>query len=115
MNHGICNGSNLNSLLIAFYFRRLLPVYLLFQNLLILSFQYRMNMIFKKKQNIKLKQKIGFAHSATNFLAYRRNIFIIQIPLFAQVFLFNFRKFDADAVILIIIFFLDTDAVNLFR
>ena len=42
------NGQNPNSLLIVFYFCRLLPVYLHFQNLPKLSFQYSMNMVPKK-------------------------------------------------------------------
>ena len=53
---------------------------------------------YSKKQNNKLRQKIRFADSATIFLAYRRNIFMIQRPLLHNIFLFKFCKIDAEAV-----------------
>ena len=48
-----------------------------------------MNILYKKAKH-KFKQKIKFADSVTIFLAYRSNIFIIQKPLFAQLFSFVF-------------------------
>ena len=44
-----------------------------------------MNDLYKKAKH-KFRQKIKFSDSVTNFLAYRSNIFIIQRPLFAQLF-----------------------------
>ena len=75
-----------------------------------------MNMILKK-QNIKLKQKIRFADSATIFLAYRRNMFMIQRSLFAQFFVIFVKLTLTPSIFysltLTLSIFLAVDAVNL--